>query len=95
MSQIAVMTQEQIQAIVRQAIQQVLPAVEAKRPGKKLLSGKEVEEEYGISERNLERWRGEGIGPQYTTIGRRVFYERAVLDAYIEAGRVRTTGRAD
>lgn len=93
MSQIAIMTTEQLEAFVDRVLQRALPAAGAGQPsGKKLLSGKEVEEEYGISERNLERWRSEGIGPQYTTIGRRIFYERAVLDAYIRAGRVKTAG---
>ena len=95
MSQIVVLTPEQVQALVEQTTERALLAVREKKPGKKLLSGKEVEKEYGISERNLERWRAEGIGPQYTTIGRRIFYERALLEDYIEAGRVKTTGRAD
>lgn len=94
-SPVAVMTPEQIQSVIDRAIECALTAVREKRPGKKLLSQKEVEAEYGISARNLERWRYEGVGPQYTTIGRRVFYERVVLDAYIVDGRVKTTGRAD
>ena len=74
-------------------MRRVLPVTQAVKTDKRLLTGKEVQEEYGISERNLERWRGEGVGPQYTTVGRRVFYERSVLDAYIESGRVKTTGK--
>lgn len=91
----AVMTQEQLRALVQQAVQMALPDHEAQRPRKRLLTGKEVQKEYGIAERNLERWRYEGIGPQYTTIGRRIFYERDTLESFIAAGRVKTTGRAD
>jgi hypothetical protein len=94
MTQVAVMTPEQIEALVDRTTERALAAVQALKPGKKLLSGKEVEEEYGISERTLERWRNEGIGPQYTTVGRRIYYERIVLDAYIEAGRVKTCGHS-
>lgn len=95
MSQIAIMSPEEIQALVDQITERALAVFREKKPGKKLLSGKDVEREYGIAERNLERWRAEGIGPQYTTIGRRIFYERMIMDAYIEAGRVKTAGRAD
>ncbi|MCL1985813.1 MAG: hypothetical protein FWG59_05135 [Betaproteobacteria bacterium] len=95
MTQVAFMTPEQIAAIVDKTTERALAAVQTMKPGRKLLSSKEVEEEYGILERNLERWRHLSIGPQYTTIGRRVYYERVILDAFIEAGRVRTTGEAD
>ena len=92
MSQITVMTPEQIQALVDRTIERVLAIVQAQKPEKKLLTSKDVEEEYGIFERNLERWRAEGIGPQYTTIGRRIYYERTILDTYIKAGRVNVAG---
>lgn len=91
MNQIAIMSPEQIKAIINLAIDCALSVFKEKKHGKKLLSGKDVETEYGISERNLERWRNEGVGPQYITIGRRIFYERVTLDAYIDARRVKTT----
>lgn len=58
---------------------------------KKLLAPKDVEREFGIHQKTLAYWRLEGIGPAYTNFGRRVFYERAVLEEYIAAGRINTS----
>lgn len=58
---------------------------------KRLLAPKDVEREFGIHQKTLAYWRLEGIGPAYTSFGRRVFYERAVLEEYITAGRIQTS----
>lgn len=60
-------------------------------PNKKLLSPKDVEQEFGIHHKTLAYWRQEGVGPAYTNCGRRVFYERAALEEYIAAGRIQTS----
>lgn len=58
---------------------------------KKLLAPKEVELEFGIHQKTLAYWRLEGVGPTYTSFGRRIFYERAVLEEYIASGRIQTS----
>ena len=58
---------------------------------KKLLAPKDVEREFGIHQKTLAYWRQESIGPAYTSFGRRVFYERAVLEEYIASGRIQTS----
>lgn len=58
---------------------------------KKLLTPKDIEKEFGIRQKTLAYWRMEGVGPAYTNFGRRVFYERAVLEEYIASGRVQTS----
>lgn len=58
---------------------------------KKLLAPKDVEREFGIHQKTLAYWRQESIGPAYTNFGRRVFYERAVLEEYIASGRIQTS----
>lgn len=60
-------------------------------PSQKLLAPKDVEREFGIRQKTLAYWRLEGIGPAYTSFGRRVFYERAVLEEYIASGRIQTS----
>lgn len=60
-------------------------------PAKKLLAPKDVEREFGICQKTLAYWRQESIGPAYTSFGRRVFYERAVLEEYIASGRIQTS----
>ena len=89
---IIVTSVELIEDIISRVISKVLPKT-AQISGKHLLSPRDVEEEYGIPERTLERWRACGEGPPYTNpSSRRIFYERPILEAYIEAGRVQTTG---
>lgn len=51
---------------------------------KKYLTSKDVELEYGFTQKMLSYWRLEGMGPPYSVHGKRVFYERAALDEYIE-----------
>lgn len=46
----------------------------------------------GLKPSTLERWRCCGGGPAFHKIGGRVFYRQEDLDAFIEAGRRRTTG---
>lgn len=61
--------------------------------GKKLLTPRDVEREFGIHRKMLAYWRMEGIGPTYITFGRRIFYERPILEDFIRSGRIRTTGQ--
>ena len=61
------------------------------RSNQKLLAPKDVEREFGIRQKTLAYWRQEGIGPAYTSFGRRVFYERTVLEEYIASGRIQTS----
>lgn len=61
-------------------------------PVRKLLAPKDVEREFGLHQKTLAYWRAEGIGPAYTTCGKRIFYERSVLDEFIAAGRIQTSG---
>lgn len=95
MSQIVVMAPQEVEALITRSIDRALSTFQAAPKSKELLTGSEVEEEYGIKARNLEGWRARGMGPVYTTIGRRVYYKRGDIEAFIESGSVRTSGRAD
>ena len=77
-----------IAAAVRAALEDAPPIARKK----KMLSPKDIQAEFGIHWRTLLRWRNAGIGPAYTNIGRRVFYERLVLEKFLAAGQVQTTG---
>ena len=79
----------QLEALVIKAVRTAMPEPRVER---RLLSPRDVEEEYGIKERLLAAWRAQGLGPKWTTVGRHIFYERDVLEAYISAGRVNTAG---
>jgi hypothetical protein len=97
---IVVATQEELANLIMGALRAgfaelhgYIREAEAEKRGKKLLDTVEVAAEYGIGKRILERWRYEGVGPSYTVVGRRVYYEREVLDKFFADGRVQTTGR--
>ena len=49
-----------------------------------LLCEKEVQKEYGLNARTLQRERSLGTGIPYVKMGRRVLYKRADLDKFIE-----------
>jgi len=59
-------------------------------PNKKMLSPKDVEREYGINKKMLQAWRMEGVGPAYVAFGRRILYERQVMEEFIISGRIKT-----
>jgi hypothetical protein len=87
---IIVTTQAALARIVEEAMRSALKSPEIfEHGGKRLLSGKEVEKEYGIGKRTLEQWRAEGAGPEYSNVGGRIMYERSKLEKFIAAGRVR------
>ena len=49
-----------------------------------LLCEKEVQKEYGLNARTLQRERSLGTGIPYVKMGRRVLYKRVDLDKFIE-----------
>ena len=51
---------------------------------KKLLTEQDVEDNYGINKRTLQRERVHDIGIPYVKLGRRVRYQQAVIDQYIK-----------
>jgi hypothetical protein len=91
---IIVTTPDMLELVVTKTMRSALESSEfVQHHGKRLLSGSEVAKEYGIAKRTLEHWRNAGTGPEYTTVGGRVVYERARLEKYIAAGRVRPMDR--
>ncbi|HFD87474.1 MAG TPA: DNA-binding protein [Gammaproteobacteria bacterium] len=46
------------------------------------LTQRELAERWRISEATLERWRGEGLGPQYLKLHGRVLYRLVDVEAY-------------
>jgi hypothetical protein len=58
---------------------------------KKYLSPKEVEMEYGLTEKTLERWRAQGKGPRYCKpSSKQVKYSREALEDFLESATVLT-----
>lgn len=43
----------------------------------------------------LHRWRVEGYGPPFIKLGRKVFYRRADLDAFLDSHVVTSTSEAE
>ncbi len=59
------------------------------RPGRRVASAtanvdtRRAAELIGMSKRTLEKWRGEGTGPPFLKLGRRVLYSVADLEEWI------------
>lgn len=49
-----------------------------------LLNTKEAAEVLRISAISLHRWRGQGKGPKFVELGRKIYYRPGDLDAYLE-----------
>jgi len=62
--------------------------------GPRYLSTKQAAEYVGLSPCTLNRMRVTGEGPRYAKAGRRVVYDRADLDAWIDARKRTFTGEA-
>jgi hypothetical protein len=60
-----------------------------------LLTQPEAAEVTRLSERTLERHRLAGTGPAFVRLGRRIFYRREVLEAWIANCTCRSTSEAD
>ena len=56
-----------------------------------LLTEQEAAQHLSLAVKTLQRWRWAGKGPQFVKIGAAVRYEVADLDAFIAAGRRRST----
>ena len=79
---VIVTTPEELLPLLMEAVRAVeeeRKADDVSPQGKRLLSPKDVEHEFGIHRKMLAEWRSEGIGPAYTTFGRRILYQRAVV----------------
>ena len=57
----------------------------------KLITEHETAERLSIRVCTLRKWRWEGRGPRFVKIGAAVRYDPADVDAFIEAGRRRST----
>lgn len=89
-----------ISSAVRACLQDAPPAPDngggrSGRPNRKMLSPRDIEDEFGITRRMLMSWRRDGIGPAYTNFGKRVFYNRAAFEKFVTAGQIQTTGFID
>jgi prophage regulatory protein len=59
-----------------------------------LMSPPEVSERLGVPDSTLRYWRHLGEGPEYMKVGRRVRYERASVDAWLDSQRRTRTREA-
>jgi len=50
-----------------------------------LMSDEELSKTLGYSRKTLETWRSRRIGPPWIKTGRRIFYDRRKVEAWLEA----------
>ncbi len=53
-------------------------------PANTLTTQNQLADLLSVSPRTLERWRVEGIGPQFTRAGRRILYRMTDVDCWLE-----------
>ena len=91
-------TQEDFDRFLRPIIFDVFQSIDFAKlssevlPQTKYMTSKNVGKEFGISEKTLEYWRTAGIGPDYIQVGKRIYYERKVLESFLKSCHVKTTG---
>ena len=98
MSQITVMTPDQVFQIVSAAVRDCMPAgalpediVELERlKRKEYLTEVEVEKLFGLKAATLRKRRLNGEGPSYSKDGERVLYSRRLVEQYLESRRQKT-----
>jgi DNA-binding transcriptional MerR regulator len=59
----------------------------AERREDELMLPAEVATTYRVPDSTLRYWRHIGIGPEWIKVGRRVRYDRASVEAWLEQGR--------
>lgn len=97
---IVISTPEELLTLITGAIravesEKISSSYNAGSPDKKLLTPKDIENEFGIHRKMLAYWRMEGIGPTYITFGRRIFYDRNEFEEFVSSGKIKTTGYVD
>ena len=98
MSQITVITPDQVYQIVSDAVRDCMPAgampedvAELERlKRKEYLTEGEVEKLFGLKASTLRKRRLNGEGPSYSKDGERVLYSRRKVEQYLESRRQKT-----
>lgn len=92
MSDLVVVTPDQLAAIVRAAVRDGVKTAlaDASRGKGENLREPDAAAYLGIAAETLRKWRSQGRGPVYRKIGNAVTYARADLDAWADKGRTLT-----
>ena len=100
MTQVAVLTPEQIEALVDRTTERVLAERSAAMPPevveleklkrKEYLTTNEVEKLYPLNANTLRKRRTNGEGPAYSKDGDNVVYSQAAIRKYLESRRQKT-----
>ena len=92
---IIVLTPDELIPIIVEAVRIAIHDIKDNNANKKFMTAKNIEQEFGIHPKMLAYWRNEGIGPLYTSVGRRIYYERTDIENFLASGKVQTTGCVD
>ena len=91
MSQIAVMTPEQLRDVVSDAVRSEVGAIIRELSSSKaILDEREAAEYLGRKPSTLSKWRMDSRGPKYNKQGSRVSYRKVDLDAWLAASCITT-----
>ncbi|MDL2267340.1 MAG: helix-turn-helix domain-containing protein [Desulfovibrio sp.] len=92
---IIVATPQELRHLLRDVVRAELAAVSPVKEIKDVMNEKQAAEYIGQKPGTLRQWRTNAKGPAYHKKGRRVFYKKKDLDAWMAAGRRFTTETPD
>lgn len=87
---IVVTTPYELQSLIRDAVRIELAVTRQETKPREILDEKQAAEHVGQKPGTLRQWRILAKGPAYHKKGRRVFYKKSDLDAWMAAGRIFT-----
>lgn len=87
---IIVVTPHELQSLIRDAVRIEIAVTRQEKKTREVLDEKQAAEHVGQKPGTLRQWRTLGRGPAYHKKGRRIFYKKSDLDAWMAAGRTFT-----
>ena len=92
---IIVATPQELRHLLRDVVRAELAAVSPRKETKDVMNEKQAAEYIDQKPGTLRQWRSNAKGPAYHKKGRRIFYKKTDLDAWMAAGRRFTTETPD
>ena len=92
---IIVATPHELRTLIRDAVRIEMAVAKPQNETREIFNEKQAAEYVGQKPGTLRQWRTNGKGPAYHKKGRRVFYKKGDLDAWMAIGRKFTSETSD
>lgn len=92
---IVLVTAGELRSLIRDAVRAEIPLIRPPAVTREVMDEKQAASYVGQKPATLRQWRTLGKGPAYHKKGRRVFYKKSDLDAWMAQGRTFTSETPD